>query len=52
MSDTPRRAAAWHKHHYWRIYPDMTDEEMEVWAEYFVDAVLGDFVAQDMTKDD
>ena len=27
-------------HLYRRPNPDMSDEELEVWAEYFVDAVL------------
>jgi hypothetical protein len=27
--------------HYGRIHPDMTDEEIDAWAEDFVEAVLG-----------
>jgi len=26
---------------YWRIDPEMTDEEIKAWASAFVDAVLG-----------
>jgi hypothetical protein len=32
------------KRHYWRVDPDMTDEELDAWAGEFVDAVLGDAV--------
>jgi hypothetical protein len=30
------------KRHYSRPDPDMTDEEIDAWADRFVDAVLGD----------
>ena len=41
MSDTPfREPPPGTKRVYWRPDPDMTDEEIEVWADAFVDAVL------------
>jgi hypothetical protein len=30
------------RHVYWRVDPDMSDEELDAWAEQFVDAVLTD----------
>ena len=43
MPDTPfREPPPGTKRHYWRIDPDMTDED--AWAEHFVDAVLGEAV--------
>ena len=48
MSDTPRREPPpGTKRLYWRIDPDMSDEEIDAWAERFVDAVLGDVVEQE-----
>ncbi len=35
------------KRHYSRPDPDMTDEEIDVWAEQFVEAVLGNVVEQE-----
>jgi len=29
------------KRHYWRVDPDMTDEEIDAWAEDFGNMVLG-----------
>ena len=41
MSDTPfREPPLGTKRVYWRPDPDMTDEEIEVWADAFVEAVL------------
>ena len=41
MSDTPHREPPpGTKRHYSRPDPDMTDEEIDAWAEQFVDAVL------------
>jgi len=34
------------KRHYWRIDPDMSDEEFDGWADRFVDTVLGEVVEQ------
>ena len=45
MSDTPfREPPPGRKRHYSRPDPDMTDEEIDAWAEGFVDAVLGEVV--------
>ena len=33
------------KRHYWRLDPDLSDDELQAWAEHFVDAVLGEAVA-------
>lgn len=42
MSDTPRRKPpAAPKRYYSRPDPDWTEQEIEAWAEEFVDAVLG-----------
>jgi hypothetical protein len=47
MSDTPRREPPpGTKRHYSRPDPEMTDEEIDAWADQFVDAVLGDTVEQ------
>ena len=41
MSDTPvREPPPGTKRQYWFIDPDMTDEEIDAWAEQFVQAVL------------
>ena len=42
MSDTRREPPSGSKRLYWHIDPDWTDEEIDAWAERFVDAVLGD----------
>ena len=43
MSDGPfREPPPGTKRHYSRIDPGWTDEEIDAWAEQFVDAVLGD----------
>ncbi|HVA06715.1 MAG TPA: hypothetical protein VNG12_08255 [Acidimicrobiales bacterium] len=43
MSDTPyREPPPGTKRHYRSIDPDMTGEEIDTWADQFVDAVLGD----------
>ena len=48
MSDTPfREPPPGTKRHYSRPDPGMTDEEIDVWAERFVSAVLGDPVEED-----
>jgi len=48
MSDTSRREPPpGTKRLYWRVDPGMTDDEIEVWAEHFVDAVLGGPVIQE-----
>lgn len=39
--DTLREPPTGTKRHYCRVDPDMTDEEIDAWAEQFVDAVLG-----------
>lgn len=45
MSDTPfREPPPGTMRHYSRPDPDMTDEEIEAWAEHFVNAVLGNVV--------
>ena len=47
MSDTPYRASPpGTRRVYRRFDPDMTDEEIDAWAEQFVDAILGDLVEQ------
>jgi hypothetical protein len=43
VSDTPyREPPPGTKRHYSRPDPDMTDEEIDAWADAFVDTVLGD----------
>ena len=43
MSDMPYREPPPGTRCYYRsIDPDMTDEEIDAWADQFVDAVLGD----------
>jgi len=37
---------------YQRVDPDMTDVELQVWAEAFVDAALGDPGGDDNGSDD
>jgi hypothetical protein len=32
---------------YWRVDPDMSDDELQAWAERFVDAVLGGVIGDD-----
>ena len=32
---------------YWRVGPAMSDDELEAWAEHFVDAVLGDVIGDE-----
>ncbi len=52
MSDTPfREPLPGTKRVYWRPYPEMTDEEIEEWAESFVDAVLGDLPAREVDQE-
>ena len=47
MTDTPfREPPPGTKRHYSRPDPAMTDEEIDAWADRFVDAVLGDGVEQ------
>jgi hypothetical protein len=47
MTDTPfREPPPGTLRQYSRPDPDMTDDEIEVWAEHFVDAVLGGFDEQ------
>jgi hypothetical protein len=47
MADTPHREPPrGTKRLYWRIDPEMTDEEIDAWAEHFVDAVLDGAVEQ------
>ena len=36
---------------YWSVDPDMTDEEIDAWADQFVDAVLGDLVDTEREAD-
>ena len=36
---------------YWRPDPDTTDEEIDAWAERFVDAVLGEAVEQESDQE-
>ena len=43
MTDDRRREPG-AKRHYSRPDPDMTDDEIERWAEEFVEAVLGEVV--------
>ncbi len=48
MTDTPfREPPPGTRRVYWSIDPDMTDEEIEAWAEEFVDALLGEVVEQE-----
>jgi hypothetical protein len=48
MSDTPfREPPPGTKRQYSRPDPDMTDEEIDEWAEQFVDAVLDNAVEQE-----
>jgi hypothetical protein len=48
VSDTPyREPPPGTKRHCSRPDPDMTDEEIEAWADRFVDTVLGDVVEQE-----
>jgi hypothetical protein len=52
MSDSPfRKPPPGKKGHYSRPDPDMTDEEIDAWAEHFVDAVLGDLVDKEQEAD-
>ena len=53
MSDTPyREPPPGTKRHYSRPDPDMTDEELDAWAEHFVDAILGTDHEGEVTLDD
>ncbi len=36
--------------HYWRINPDMSDEEIDGWADRFLDTVLGKVVDRSDTE--
>ena len=48
MSDTPSHEPPLGTSRvYRRPDPDMTDDEIEVWAKQFVDAVLGDGAKED-----
>jgi len=48
MSNIPfREPPPGTKRVYWRFDPKITDEEIEAWASDFVDAVLGELVAED-----
>ena len=48
MTDGPRRQPpTGTRRHYWRVDPDMSHDELRVWAEHFVDAVLGDVIGDD-----
>ncbi|HLN43987.1 MAG TPA: hypothetical protein VK215_16130 [Acidimicrobiales bacterium] len=47
MTDMPfRRRAPGTRRHYWRIDPDMGDEEIDEWADRFVETILGDVIKQ------
>ena len=45
--ETRREPPPGRKRLYWCVDPDMSDEEIAVWAEHFVDAVLGDRVIRE-----
>jgi len=46
MPDAPFREPPGTKRIYWRFDRDMTDEEIDTWAERFVDEVLDDAIKE------